>query len=112
MAGLFSDARKTALGACALLVLAVLFADPSGVGGSAVSAQGSGAARPVPAPTPASAPAPSPAKWFAAGEAEPDPVFAAPGHAGPPLPPPLQPGEVRPPPPVGPDFPPGQTRGG
>jgi len=104
---MLADVRKTALGAGGLLVLAVLFVDPSGMGGKAVHEQAAAdpAARPGPRPAGNSA-------WFSAGEPEPEavaPVFA-PTLAGPPPQAIAQPDQIRPPGPVGPDFPPGLAR--
>ena len=105
MPGLLSDARKTALGACGLLVLAVLVADPSGMGGK-VAASGEAA---TPAATAGTRTAPKAASWFAASNAEPEPQPAINAVTGPPR---QQAGAASPatqrePEPVGADFPPG-----
>jgi len=112
---MLADVRKTALGAGGLLVLAVLFVDPSGMGGKAVH---EGAA-PDPGADPAARPGPRPASnsgWFMAREPEPEAVAPAlaPGPAGPPPQAIAPPDQIRPPRPVGPDFPPelGRRHGG
>lgn len=116
MPGLFSDMRRTAIGAGLLAMAALAFAEPGGLGGSAVSADPD--SKPLPAATPVAAPDVSPrvsgpvpsagsaARGFAV-DAEPAPVVqiatAGPmaGTAAP-----DQPGFVPPRPLTGPDFPP------
>lgn len=110
MGGLLSDVRKTAMGAAGLLVVAVLVADPSGLGGSVASEEGDALAAPEAGA--AQTPAPSAGSWFAEDSAEP----AAPITVRPAARPPVQPameaaaGTIYPPGPVGPDFPPQLTR--
>lgn len=112
MAGIFSDVRKTAAGAFGLLVLAVLFADPSGMGGGAVADAEAGrqngpgnAAAQVPAmaapPRPVNAGNPD---WFA-GEGEAQPVSGAISVAPPPPQAAASAEEIPPPLPMGVDFP-------
>ncbi len=105
MAGLFS-LRNTSIGAGTLLVLAVLFTDRSGIGGSVVAP---GAEQQEPAAETQRAAAPrTPSQWFAVAADEAPPVIVAP--------PPVQEvlpqveGEIHPPAPVGPDFPPELNR--
>lgn len=111
MLGLFSDMRKMALAASGLLVLALLFADPGGIGGKAVQA-GEHVKEPegVTA-TQTAKPRVEPARkeWFAANAGEDEPpqmVIRPPEDASPPQPV-FAPGEARQPRPTGPDFPPG-----
>lgn len=101
MTGLFSDMRRTAIGAGILLLLALLFAEPGGVGGSAIrkDADVAGAEKPA---------RPASSAWFNAADEEPSPDPAPPPpaggaerHDGP------APGVIVPPGPTGPDFPPG-----
>ena len=103
MTGLFSDMRRTAASAGVLLLLALLFAEPGGVGGSTVTrdqGQGEASAHITPPPSPG---------WFGGADAEPTPEPAAPSAPGPA--PRAEPaaGVIVPPGPVGPDFPPGLT---
>jgi hypothetical protein len=101
MAGVFADVKKTAVGAGALLVLAVLFADPSGMGGEAVKADEAKEPAPMAKPQPKADPA-----WFSrepvaevtAPAAQPSPEAAAQI--------PQTHWQVSPPPPRGDDFPP------
>jgi len=101
MTGLFSDMRRTAIGAGILLLLALFFAEPGGVGGSAVhkDADSAGAARPGQTANSA---------WFSAANEEPSPDAAPPPPAaGPGRQDGAVPGVIVPPGPTGPDFPAG-----
>jgi len=116
---IFSDAKRTGAGAFALLVLAILFVDPSGVGGGAVADADSIRAQageraeivpPTPVPVAARSAAPRPVQnsWFTAGEpdSEGDPPEDVPLAAQPPALPAAPAFEIPPPEPHGPDFPP------
>jgi hypothetical protein len=105
MAGLFSDMRKTAIGAVALLVIAVLFAEPGGLGGHVVEHEEQPHVDQAAALQPPPAPARAPSRaWFSDGEPEPQ-ITPAPVNNSPP---PSAAGPAEPAPmPVGPDFPPG-----
>jgi len=98
MHGLFSDMRRTAMGAGILLLLALLFAEPGGVGGSAVGQDTAVAGA-------AKAERSADSAWFNAAEEEPAPESPpppAPGGQDEPAA-----GVIIPPGPTGPDFPPG-----
>jgi len=102
MSGVFT-VRNTALGAGALIVVAVLVTDRSGLGGT-VDRPAAPPQELVPEPVSSHAAAVHvPAAWYAA-----TPEVS--GPAPPPVPvpqaEPAVPGEIRPPDPVGPDFPP------
>ena len=93
--------RRTAIGAGILLLLALFFAEPGGMGGSAVGHDGDAAGH-------TRAERPTNGAWFNAADEEPLPDPAPP-------PPPSgagrqegpAPGVIVPPGPSGPDFPPG-----
>jgi len=101
MTGLFSDMRRTAIGAGALLLLALFFAEPGGVGGSAVG-HDEDVARGAKPDRPANS------AWFNAANEEPSPDPAPPpAPSGPGRQDGPAPGVIVPPEPTGPDFPPG-----
>lgn len=112
MANPLSDVRKTALGAVGLLVLAVLVADPGGLGGE-VAAEREAGAGPRPEASPGPVRTVARANWFSAGDSEPETQTVAPPRLGPPPPQvAAHPGAIHPPEPVGPDFPPELRRPG
>jgi len=86
MAGLLSDARKTAMGAGALVLLALWFTDQGGVGGEAVVAADAAGYAPRhqsdEAPVPKASPSPTPAPPGWSAEEVDDGVEPAPTQEG------------------------------
>ncbi|MBC2665083.1 hypothetical protein H7F51_06105 [Novosphingobium flavum] len=80
MAWLLADMRNTALAAGGMLVLAVLFADPSGMGGKAVDKEAGARAA-----EPAGGRAGTGASWYTAPQSA-EPEAAPVSRAGPPAP--------------------------
>lgn len=105
-AGLFSDMRKTAIGAGVLLLLALFFAEPGGVGGRAVDH-----AVPARDPVGASARARSAGGgWFSVADESPEPSFTPPALNGGAVPGSEAAAAIAAARPVGPDFPAELTR--
>jgi hypothetical protein len=107
VAGLLSDTRRTALGAVGLLLVALMFAEPGGLGGHAVKAEAE-AETPADGPPPAALRATAnekSARWLNSAGEEDEPKFA-PTTPRAIVPVPEGPVEAAPGP-IGPDFPPG-----